>query len=98
MKNCDVVAQTSRWEGKSVVLDEAKIIGTPILTTNYPTAKDQILEGKEGIIVEMSPKAIAAGIERLMRDEELRADIRNYLINHEYGNAEEIQRYYELFK
>ena len=98
MKNCDVVAQTSRWEGKSVVLDEAKIIGTPILTTDYPTAKDQILAGKEGIVVEMAPKAIAEGIEQLLLNKELREDIHNYLVSHEYGNAEEIQRYYELFE
>lgn len=98
MKNCDIIAQTSRWEGKSVVLDEAKIIGTPILTTNYPTAKDQILDGKEGIIVDMEPEAIANGIERLMLQKELRINIHNYLISHEYGNAEEIKQYYELFE
>lgn len=98
MKNCDIIAQTSRWEGKSVVLDEAKIIGTPILTTDYPTAKDQILAGKEGIVVEMTPKAIAEGIEQLLLNKGLREDIHNYLVSHEYGNAEEIQRYYELFE
>ena len=80
------------------MLDEAKIIGTPILTTDYPTAKDQILAGKEGIVVEMAPKAIAEGIEQLLLNKELREDIHNYLVSHEYGNAEEIQRYYELFE
>ena len=42
MKNADVVVQTSRFEGKSVVLDEAKILGCPIVVTNYTTVHDQI--------------------------------------------------------
>ena len=42
MKNADVLVQTSRFEGKSVVLDEGKILCCPIVTTNYPTVYDQI--------------------------------------------------------
>lgn len=97
MKSADIVAQTSRWEGKSVVLDEAKIIGTPILTTNYPTAKDQIIDGKEGIIVDMTADAIADGIEQLANNNSLRKYIHEYLMGNEYGNVEEMKKYYELF-
>lgn len=97
MKSADVVVQTSRWEGKSVVLDEAKIIGTPIVTTNYPTAKDQIINEKEGIIVDMTPIAIAEGIERLVENKKLKESIHEYLINHEYGNVEEMKKYYSVF-
>lgn len=97
MKSADIIAQTSRWEGKSVVLDEAKIIGTPIVTTNYPTAKDQIINEKEGIIVDMTPIAIAEGIERLVENKKLKESIHEYLINHEYGNVEEMKKYYSVF-
>lgn len=97
MSSADIVAQTSRWEGKSVVLDEAKIIGTPIVTTNYPTAKDQIVEEKEGVVVDITAKAIADGIERLAHDSILKEDIHKYLMNHEYGNVEEMKKYYTVF-
>lgn len=97
MKCADIIVQTSRWEGKSVVLDEAKIIGTPIVTTDYPTAKDQIKDGKEGILVEMTPNGIASGIERLIDNVALKENIHKYLISHEYGNSKEIGRYYSMF-
>ena len=97
MKSADIVVQTSRWEGKSVVLDEAKIIGTPIVTTNYPTAKDQILNEKEGVIVDMNSVAIAEGIGRLAEDKKLKETIHEYLLNHEYGNVEEMKKYYSIF-
>ena len=61
MKNADVLVQTSRFEGKSVVLDEGKILCCPIVTTNYPTVYDQINKD-EGVIVGMNGKEIADGI------------------------------------
>ena len=97
MKSADIVVQSSRWEGKSVVLDEAKIIGTPIVTTNYPTANDQILDEEEGLIVAMNPEGIADGVKRLVEDKKLYEHIHTYLVNHEYGNSNEIEKYYELF-
>lgn len=97
IKAADIVVQTSKWEGKSVVLDEAKIIGTPIITTNYPTAKDQIKDGDEGLIMDMTPEAIAGGIDRLISNHELREHIHEYLLEHEYGNSNEIEKYYRIF-
>ncbi len=97
IKNCDIFAQTSRYEGKSVVLDEAKILGAPILVTRYPTVADQIDEGKEGLIVEIDPDSIADGIEKLIKDSALRHGYSEYLLSREYGNEEEIKKYIELF-
>ena len=96
IKNCDLFVQTSRYEGKSVVLDEAKILGKPILTTAYPTAADQIRDGAEGVIVDMTPEAIADGILRMLEDKALFAHIQQYLEEHEYGNQAEVEKYIKL--
>lgn len=93
MKNADVLVQSSRFEGKSVVLDEAKILCCPIVTTNYPTVYDQI-NNKEGIIVEMSGKEIADGIMQILKNPN---QYSAYLSQHEYGNEKEIEKYYQLF-
>ena len=45
MKACDLYVQPSRYEGKAVTVTEAKILGKPILITNYPTARSQIEDG-----------------------------------------------------
>lgn len=96
IKHCDLLVQSSRHEGKSVVLDEAKILAVPILATNYPTVTDQIADGEEGVIVSMTPQAIADGIEELMADASKRDAIRSYLADHEYGNQNEVQKYIKL--
>lgn len=59
---CDVIVQPSRYEGKSVVLDEAKILCKPIVVTAYATARDQIVSGKTGIICDFKPSEIANAI------------------------------------
>lgn len=97
MNKADLIVQTSRWEGKSVVLDEAKILGKPILATDYATVKDQVENGKEGVIVEMDAESIAREIEHLVEDESVLNGIRNYLMDRNYGNQSEIVKYYKLF-
>lgn len=96
IKNCTILVQPSRFEGKSVVLDEAKILCTPIVATNYPTVRDQILEGREGIITPMTAEGIAEEIQKLLENPALLMRIRDYLGCHEYGNQREVTKYIEL--
>ncbi|WP_455542988.1 glycosyltransferase [Intestinibacter sp.] len=96
IKNCDIFAQPSRFEGKSIALDEAKILQKPILITNYSTAKDQIKQGQEGIIVDMNPKGIAEGIKSMIDDKKQAEKLSAYLSKFEYGNEKEVDLYYKI--
>lgn len=42
-------------------------------------------------------KILADGVKRLVEDKKLYEHIHTYLVNHEYGNSSEIEKYYELF-
>lgn len=97
IKNADLVIQPSRYEGKSVVLDETKILAKPLIVTNYPTVHDQIMDGKEGVIVDIAAEAISNGIMELLNNEILYESIKNYMTNNEYGNVSEMVTYYKLF-
>lgn len=70
---CDVFVQTSRYEGKSVVLDEAKALCKPIVVTDYPTAKDSVTNGENGIICEMDGSGVADALLRLADNDGLKA-------------------------
>jgi glycosyltransferase involved in cell wall biosynthesis len=90
--HCDIVVQPSRHEGKSVVLDEAKILGRPIVVTSYPTARDQIHDG-EGIIVDIDPIALADGIEGLIESPERRKALSERVGELTYDNKALISLY-----
>lgn len=68
MAAADVMAQPSRFEGKSVVLDEARVLGLPVLATAYSSVCDQVRDGIDGKVVAMSSEGIAEGIGALVSD------------------------------
>lgn len=71
----DIYVQTSRFEGFGLTLAEAKILGKPVVSTNFPVVYDQIRHGENGLIAEMTPESIAENIITLMTDEALRDKI-----------------------
>lgn len=97
IKHCNLFLQTSRFEGKSIVVDEAKILNKPIITTNYPTVKDNIQNGQTGIICEINPEAIANAIIALNKDKNKQQLIISHLERHCNGNEDEVKKYIKLF-
>ena len=92
MKACDIYAQPSRYEGKSVTVREAQMLCKPVVITNYPTAKSQIQDGVDGVIVPMDNEGCAEGIAEFIQDKDLQNRIIAYLHTHDYGNEAEIQK------
>ncbi|MPQ42277.1 glycosyltransferase [Clostridium tarantellae] len=97
IKACDLYVQPSRYEGKAVTVTEGKILGKPVIITNYTTAKSQVDHGVDGYITELSIKGIADGIEKLYKDKELRNKLADKCLNTNYGNKEELEKLYSLF-
>ena len=96
MKACDVYAQPSRYEGKSVTVREAQMLCKPVVITNYATAKSQIQDGVDGVIVPLDNEGCAKGIADFIRNKQLQNDIINYLHDHDYGNVEEVEKVYRM--
>lgn len=71
MAMADVYVQTSSFEGFGLTLNEARILHRPVVTTNFPVAFDQIKEGENGLIAEMTPESVAEKIMLILNDEVL---------------------------
>ncbi|MEB3100770.1 glycosyltransferase [Ferviditalea candida] len=96
MRASDIYVQPSRYEGKAVTVTEAKILGKPILITNYPTAGSQVEDGYDGIICDLSVEGIARGIERLYHSEALRAHLVRNLKDMDFSNGDELEKLYAM--
>ena len=96
MKSADLYVQPSRYEGKAVTVGEAQILGKPVLITNYPTARSQVINGVDGIICGLSITEIADGIERIYLDQQLRTSVADYCRKNNYQNEHELQKLYQL--
>ncbi len=96
IKACDIYAQPSRYEGKSVTVREAQILRKPVVVTDYPTAKSQIKHGVDGVVVPMDNDSCAKGMADFIQNNQLQRQIVDYLQTHDYGNLNEIEKLYNL--
>ena len=92
MRMADIVVQTSIYEGKSIAIDEAKILNKPIVCTNYNSAKDQIIDGETGLLVDINSDAIASGVECLINSCELRRILTNNLSKMDFDQTEALKQ------
>jgi glycosyltransferase involved in cell wall biosynthesis len=94
--NSDIYVQSSRREGKSIAVEEAKVLGIPVVLSNYSTAPCQINNGITGIIADdISAQSVAAAIKNLIDDKALYNNIKQAL-KKEAGNEHEINRLVDL--
>lgn len=72
IKECDVYFQPSRHEGKSIAVEEAKLLCRPIVVSEYKTAYEQLCGGALGLICEISEDGMYAAMKRMLSDAALR--------------------------
>ena len=88
--------QSSRFEGKSIVLDEAKLLAKPIVSTNYNTVGDSLTHGQTGYITEMDADSLCEGICTVASDSALRCRLENNLRQQEDCAPLLTDRYIEI--
>lgn len=96
MKAADIYVQTSKFEGYCLTLAEARMLNVPCVTTNFDVVYAQMINGENGLVVEMNAEAIADGIIHLATDQGLYQHIKSYQEQEKKGNVEEIEKFYEL--
>jgi glycosyltransferase involved in cell wall biosynthesis len=92
----DVYVQPSRFEGKSIAIDEAKILTKPIVVTNFPSIVDQITHLQNGYITGLNAKSIAAGIVEVIENATLRENLISNLTKENPDTESEIDKLYAI--
>lgn len=70
----DIYVHATRFEGKSIAIQEAQILGCPIIASDCSGNREQIKSGENGLLCNFNPKDIADAIESLIK-EPMRAKI-----------------------
>jgi len=100
MRHCTVYVQPSLSEAWGLTVQEAKIIGCSIVSTNFTGIEEQIVTGENGLIVDtMTPEALCDGIKALLDHPELRQKFTKNLLSHEtYDNSSELSKLYNFIE
>ena len=87
----DCLVITSRYEAQPMVANEALILDTPVISTEYASAKEVITNYENGLIVSQSAEDIAEALSNFMNNKVLRDTLKNGAFDFVYSNENEIK-------
>ena len=93
IKNADYLIQLSDDESWCNSITESKILGTPVVVTNFESSKEQITDGWNGIVVDLNTTDYRKVVEKMVN---LKKELKNNLKTFVYHN--EIEKWLEILK
>lgn len=69
-QQCDIYVHATRFEGKSIAIQEAQTLGCAIIASDCNGNREQIVQGEDGILCELTPDGICGSVAGLLEDEE----------------------------
>lgn len=72
-KQCDLYVHATRFEGKSIAVQEAQILGCAILVSDCSGNREQVVDGVDGERCELDAAKLAKRIRILLQEDELRS-------------------------
>lgn len=72
-RQADLYVHCSRFEGRSIAIQEAQTLGKCVIVSDCSGNREQVIDGVDGILTELSPGDMADVIGRALEDGELRA-------------------------
>jgi len=97
LQRATVYVQPSRYEGKSMAIDEAKLMHKPIVATAFSSVADQITSGINGLVCPLDSTALATSLAQLLADVPMQVSFSTSLAGSAVGTETEIEKLYALF-
>lgn len=92
----DLYVHASRFEGKSIAIQEAQVLGCPMVVSDCSGNREQVLDGVDGLLCELSPESIKEAVLRLYNDDALRNRLGEGAAHRPQVTAKELQKLYVI--
>ena len=96
LKEADCFVMSSENEGQPMVLNEALTLGIPVITSDFPSAREVVGDFDFGVIVPNDDCGIGSGVLKFTEDEALRQKMKIAANNFVYDNNKIIAKVDEL--
>lgn len=97
-RQTDLYVHATRFEGKSIAIQEAQTLGCAVIASDCNGNREQIRNEQDGILCGLSPQAIADSIGSLLEDEEKRKRIGQAAAEKSTAQGQELQMLLELLE
>lgn len=98
MKQADIYVHASRFEGKSIAIQEAQILGKPMVVSDCSGNREQVCHGEDGLMCDLTPESLAENITLLLDDEALCRKLGAAAAEKNADAAVEIQKLLSMLK
>lgn len=92
IRQCDLYVHATRFEGKSLAITEAQVLGKPIVASDCSGNTEQIVSGEDGLLIALSVENLADGIQRVLCDGALRRKFVQAVQAKDFSYPEDIAR------
>lgn len=96
MAQTDLYVHATRFEGKSIAIQEAQTLGCAIVVSDCSGNREQVINDEDGLLCEFTPEKIAEGIKSLIHDEEKRERFGKAAAKKQISDVKEIRKLLEL--
>ena len=96
IKDSDIYVHCSRFEGKSIAIQEAQVLGKPIIVSDCSGNREQVVSNLDGVLCNFDPKSIAKAIYELIHNTEKREKISRNAYTKNDTEEEGIERLLEI--
>ena len=92
----DIYVHATRFEGKSIAIQEAQTLGCAVIASDCNGNREQIKNGEDGILCQLTPEGIAESIETLLQNEETRKKLGKSAERKNMAQEQELQKLLQL--
>lgn len=96
MAQTDLYVHATRYEGKSIAIQEAQTLGCAIIASDCSGNREQIVPEVDGILCEMTPEGICQSVRYLLNDEEKRKSFGQAAAAKELTDVREVEKLLKL--
>lgn len=72
LRQADLYVHATRYEGKSIAIEEAQILAKPIVASNCTGNREQIIHNEDGLLLELSVENLVGALRQVLDDPALR--------------------------
>lgn len=98
MVQADLYVHATRFEGKSIAIQEAQTLGCAIVVSDCSGNREQVTPGVDGLICDLTPEAVCRAVKELLHDDEKRKRLGQAAADRQISDLREMEKLLELLR
>lgn len=91
MKQADIYVHATRFEGKSIAIEEAQILGKAIVASDCTGNTEQIQSGYDGVLLSLNVENLVSELKRVLDDPKLRETYEKHVLEKKIEFPEDLE-------